>query len=166
MDSETSSEPVKIPTPHEYLKWSDYEYDHSDKTPDWFWVVGIVGLVAIIGAMIFKNFLFAIILLIGTLTIMLFGARKPEFIEFEINKRGIKVKNDLYPFATIKSFALKDEEGPYKLMIESDRLILPHIIIPLGDTNPEDIRKILNRFLPEEPFHESLVDKLSEHLGF
>ena len=97
---------------------------------------------------------------------MLFGAREPEMVNFEITKRGLKAKNNLYPFNSLESFAVRDHETPHKLMIESSRLFLPHIVMPLGDTDPEKVRAILSRFLPEVPFEESLIDELAERLGF
>lgn len=160
-DNLSTSHPQNI-----LLEWQDYEYTPTEKTSDWFWTVGLVGFTAVIIAFVFKNFLFAIVLLISTFTVMLFGAREPEIIRFEVTRRGLKAKNNLYPFDSLQSFALKDHEEPHKLMIESNRLFLPHIIIPLGDANPAQVRNILSQFLPEVPFEESLIDEWAERLGF
>ncbi len=148
------------------LEWLEFEYDHYEKSSDWFWIVGLSGLLLIVLAVIFKNFLFAIIILIGTFTVMMYAIREPELVHFQITNRGIKIKKDTYLYKDLHSFAIKDDQPPHRLMIESNRLLLPHIIIPLGETDPDEVRNILSKFLEEEPFEESITDMLSEHLGF
>lgn len=148
------------------LEWQALEYDPTEKSSDWFWVVGTIGTISIILAILFKNFLFAIILLLGTFIVMMYGARKPELITFSISTKGIRAKNDLYPFKNLIGFAIKSGEGPDKLLIHSNRLFLPHIILPIEDIDPELIRERLSIMLPEETFEESFVDTLIERLGF
>ena|SRR3989344_2533282 len=163
MDPDTSSDNKNTT---KLLEWLDYEYDHYDKSADWFWIVGLVGILIIVLAIVFRNFLFAIIILIGTFTVMMYAVRRPELIHFQITSRGIKIKNDFYLYKNLHSFAIKDDQPPYKLSIESSRQFLPHIIIPLGDADPDQVRGLLAKFLEEEPFDESIVDMLAEYLGF
>jgi len=148
------------------IEWLDYEYDHHEKSSDWFWITGAIAAGGVLLSFIFTNFLLAIIILIGAFTVIMFARREPELVHFEITSRGIKIKQTLYPFTDIKSFALKEDAEPFKLMIESGRFIFPHIIIPLGQTDPEDVREYLENFIYEEPFEESIIDNISEILGF
>lgn len=149
------------------IDWQDFEYiKQEDKSQDWFWVVGAITAGGILLAIILKNFLLALILLIGMGTAMALVNRKPELVTFSISTQGIKIKNNLYPLKEIDSFAIKDDKKPYKLMIESGRMIFPHIVIPLSHVDPEEVRDFLADFIPEVDFEESLVDKLSEQLGF
>ena len=152
----------KMPT----LEWQTFEYDHNEKSSDWFWVVGILGGIGIILAILFKDFLFAIVLLLGTFTVLMYGARKPELITVSISTKGIRAKNDLFPFKNLLGFALQDIEEPYKLMIHSNRPFLPHIIIPLDGIDPKLIRERLSVVLEEEQFEETFIDLLVERLGF
>lgn len=148
------------------IEWFDFEYSHEDKSQDWFWIVGAITAGGILLSIIFKNFLLALILLIGIGTVMALANRKPELIHFVISAQGIRIKNNLYPYGEISSFSLKDDTEPYKLMIESNRLIFPNLIVPLGDIDPDQIRDYLDNFLLETPFEESILDKISEQLGF
>jgi hypothetical protein len=148
------------------LEWQAFEYDYKEKTNDWFWVVGVGGFIAIILAIIFKNFLFAIVLLLGTFVTMMYGARKPELITFAIGAKGVTIKNDLYPYKNLIGYGLKVGEGPDKLMLHIDRLFLPHLILPIEDIDAELIRERLGKFLPEEEFEESPIDLFIEYLGF
>ena len=152
----------KMPT----LEWQAFEYNYNEKNSDWFWMVGIVGGVAMILAILFKNFLFGIVILLSTFTVLMYGARKPELVTFAITAKGIRIKNNLYSFKSLLGFAIKEDDNFAKLMIHSDRIFLPHIILPLDGVDPELFRERLSLFLDEEHFEETLVDIFVERLGF
>jgi len=148
------------------LQWQAFEYDYKEKTNDWFWVVGVAGFIAIVLSILFKNFLFAIVLLLGTFVVMMYGARKPEMVTFSIGAKGVTIKNDLYPYKNLLGYGLKVGEGPDKLMLHVNRLFLPHLILPIEDIDPELIRERLDKFITEEEFEESAIDLFVEYLGF
>jgi hypothetical protein len=43
---------------------------------------------------------------------------------------------------------------------------MPALKIPLGSTNPLQVREILIRFLPEKKQDDTIIDILSRRLGF
>ncbi|HYC83260.1 MAG TPA: hypothetical protein VEB60_01790 [Candidatus Paceibacterota bacterium] len=148
------------------IEWEAYEYDHFERSSDWFWAIGVIAFFGIIIALLFKNFLFAIIIFLSAYLIVTIARREPELVEFSIDDRGIRAKHELYPYQHILSFWVHEEPLRNKLMIKSDRFFLPYIIIPLGEANPGRIRDHLAKILPEVKHEESLIDLVSEHLGF
>ncbi len=150
------------------ISWETLEYEHKDRHPDWFWMAGLVGALGIIIAIVTLNFLFAVVILIATFTVMMYAAKKPEIVEVAINRRGVRVKNDFYPYSNIKSFAVKDVEeiGGDRLILHIDRFFLPHIVIKLEDADTEIVRDFLSEFLMEEPYEEPWIDFITERLGF
>lgn len=152
----------KYPT----IEWSVLEHAHQDRSSNWFWLVGIIGILGIVGAILLKNFLFAIIILISTFIIILYGSRRPEEIRINLSKKGLLIKNDLYPYNNIMYFSIKDYEESHKLMLYIDRAISPKVIIPIGDIDPDIIRDFLTKFVEEQPYEESISDLISERLGF
>lgn len=150
----------------ETITWQAYEYNPAEISRDWFIGVAAFGLLVLIIALFTKNFLFALLILIGTGLIILLGTREPELITFSITSKGLVIKDQLYLYRNLIAFGLKDHEQPHKLMIHTSRLLAPHIIIPLEDVDPELIRASLKKFLPEVHFEESLVDLFMEYLGF
>ncbi|NQV93095.1 hypothetical protein HQ403_01195 [Candidatus Kaiserbacteria bacterium] len=150
------------------ISWQGYEYTHHEKSSDWFWALGIVALSSAITAIIFKNILFALLLLIGAFTVALFAAKRPHLIHFEITRRGVTIDDALYPFSTLESFWIdEDEHGHHSLILKSQRLIMPYVVIPLDESVQfEDIRNILLIKLEEEEMQEPTSHKIFEFFGF
>ena len=148
------------------ISWQGYEYTYHEKSSDWFWALGIVALSSAVTAIIFKNILFALLILIGAFAVALFAAKAPHLIHFEINRRGVAIDNVLYPFNTLESFWIdEDVHGHLSLILKSERVIMPYIIIPLHDETNE-IRNILLGKLKEEELHEPISHKIFEFFGF
>ena len=144
------------------------EYINQKKSSDWFWVLGIVAISSAVTAIVFENILFALFILIGAFTIALFATKTPHLIHFEINKRGIGIDNILYPFGTLESFCIdEDEHGHNALILKSQRIVMPYIVIPLGKTvELENVRNLLLTKLEEEELHEPVSHRILELFGF
>ncbi len=149
-----------------HIRWQTFEYSHWEKSSDWFWLVGLVAFLGIILSIVFKNFLLAIIILIGGFSSMMYGSRKPESIGCEINPRGIKIKDLMFPMSNLESFSLREEFEPHTLYLKTKKLFSPKIAIPLNEVEPEIIRKFLSVYLPEEEHQESLLELIAERFGF
>ena len=68
------------------------------------------------------------------MTMFITSHRMPRIIEFEVSERGIRIRDDLYPYATLESYYL-DEENHYnpQLIAKSKKLFVPLLIIPIPD---------------------------------
>ena len=150
------------------ISWQGYEYVHREKNSDWFWALGIIALSSAITAIIFKNILFALLILIGAFTLALFAAKKPYLIHFEITRRGVSIDDTMYPFVTLESFWIdEDEYGHYTIILKSQRIVMPYIVIPLSELIEfEDVRNVLLTKLEEEELHEPVSHKILEFFGF
>lgn len=149
------------------LEWEALEYEHIEKTPDWFWGLALVALAAIAAAIFFENLLFAVVILLSAFTFALYGARAPKMERFSITDRGVSVGNNLYPYQTLDSFWVHDSpESRPVLLIKSKKTLMPLIAIPITHVNPRDIRERLLDELPEEEHHEPLSDKLMRFFHF
>ena len=65
--------------------WEAHEYIFQEKTSDWYWAVGIIAVSLAVLLIIFGNVLFALVVLIGSFTLSIFAARRPDLVRFEIN---------------------------------------------------------------------------------
>lgn len=154
---------------HITIQWRAHEYEHREKSPDWFWVFGIIAITGIITAIILKNILFAILIVVGSLTLALYAIRKPNLTHFEINNRGIRIDNSLHPYISLDSFWVTDieEERAPTLVIKSRKTLMPYIIIPLDDSvSSFEIRECLLSYLDEEEYEAPLLYKFTDYLGF
>ncbi|HEY4490254.1 MAG TPA: hypothetical protein VJC12_03310 [Candidatus Paceibacterota bacterium] len=150
------------------LSWQSLEYDHYERSNDWFWAVGIIAVSVAITAIIFKDILFAIIIIVGAFTLMLYATRAPHEIEISITDKGIKLDKIFYPYHSLESFWVEELDHRARILIKSQRLIMPYIIAPINrdEIDPEQVRKTLTRYLPQVFHSESIFHHWMEYLGF
>jgi len=149
------------------LSWHAAEYMQVKKHPDWYWAVGILTLGLFVTALVFNNFLFAVFMLLAGFTVAMYGARPARVVEFKLSGEGIHIHGSVYPYETLKSFWIFYHPPDVKeISIESQKMIMPHIKIPLGDMNHITVRSYLQQFMHERPQEESLVDVAARYFGF
>lgn len=151
------------------IEWGAHEHEHQEKTPDWFWALGLITLVGIVASLFFGNPLLAILLLVGGLVMGLFATRRPHYAEFALTQRGVIVENTLYPYQTLDSFWIDDIDlhRPPRLLIKSQKIMMPLIILPIAeDVDPDIVHRYLLQYLMEEECVEPLAHKFMEALGF
>jgi len=149
------------------LQWNAPEYRHEKRSVDWFWAVGIIAIALATTAVIYENILFAIFIVIGTFTLLMYAARAPRNVHFELTRKGIVINNTLYPYHTLESFWVHDYGDEGVLIIKSEKVLMPYLVIPLPDEiDNETVQEFLFDYLPEEEHPESLSEKVMEFLGF
>ncbi len=152
---------------NEKIQWSAPEYEHKKNSADWFWAVGIIALSLAITAIIYRNILFAIFIVLGAFTLLLYSARKPQVLYFELNSKGVRIGSVLYPYHTLKSFWLRENNKGVKLILESQKALMPHMSIPLSpEVDADAVHTFLLGHLPEEEQKESVSEALMDYLGF
>lgn len=148
------------------FSWSTPEYIGKERTPDWFWGVGLGALLAAALSIYFNNYLFAVFIVIATASLFLFTVRTPEHITYVINENGLQINDLLYPFSSLQSFWVEERMRVPKILFTSKKFFLPHIVVIIDEYNPDDIRKFLAERLPQVEQHEPLLQLIAERLGF
>jgi len=153
-------------TPHT-ITWEAPEHTHIEKTSDWYWILGIIAVAGSIASIIFNNALFGIVILLGAATMAIVAQREPRIVQFELSGKGLRIENDLYPYSTLDSFDLQEENlnGPL-LLIKSKKLFVPLFVIPIPEEYIQAIEEILWSRLEEEHLEEPLSHQLLEFFGF
>ena len=149
------------------FSWQAPEYEHFEKHPKWYWVMGGILLAIVVYALVTNSILMAItFILIGMLG-YIYAEREPLIIEMEINPDGIKVDNYFYDYDDVRSFWIfyEVEEGFKILSLHSKKTFLPHVHIPIGDANPIKIRETLLSYLPEIRQELTILDRLEKLIG-
>jgi hypothetical protein len=150
------------------LHWQTFEYELRERSTDWFWAVGIISIAVAITAIIFNNVLFAIVILIGGFALSLYAARPPKEIDIVISDKGILLEKYFYPYRTLESFWVEERGGGSRILVKSQRLVMPYIVIPINEEEAdiETVKGILRKYLPEVFHSESIFHRLMEYLGF
>ncbi len=149
------------------FSWEAPEYEHEEKNPRWYFLMGGILLLVIIYALWTNSLLMAItFILIGMLG-YIYAEREPRMIRMEINSDGIQIDNYFYKHEDLKSFWIfyEVEENIKLLSLHGKRSFLPHIHIPIGDANPILIREVLVEYLPEIRQEFTTIDRLERMIG-
>lgn len=145
--------------------WSALEYEQKERGTDWFWALGVIIVASSIASLIYGNYFFAILLILGGLSFWMFAIRKPEMIHYELNDKGLQIENQLYPFERIKSFFVRTDTSP-ALFIKSERVFMPMLSMPLNGVSPMEVREVmLSKNIPEEEMQEHFSERVIESLG-
>ena len=144
-------------------------YEERQRSVDWYWAVGIIALVIAVVAIIYRNYLLALLVIVGVFALLLYAARKPRMVLFELAPSGIRINNVLYPYAALRSFWIHHHRGgtPRQNCYHVRKTFMPYIIIPLPDSpRADDMHRFLAERLKEEEHPDSLSEVLLERLGF
>jgi len=154
------------PTPRS-VTWEAPEHHHVEKGNDWFFALVIVVVSIVIVAILFNNVLLALLLGLAGGALFVSGAKKPSIIPFAVTVRGVKIDDRLYPYSTLDSFWIDEEDprGP-QLLIKSEKKLMPLMVLPIPITHIDEIESILSERLPEEELLEPLFVKVLELFGF
>lgn len=150
----------------EKIQWKAFEYNHREKSSDWFWAVGIIAFSVATAAIIFNNIIFGIFIILSAFTLCLFAARKPLLINIELNSKGIVVDKRMYPYQTLDKFCVSQGSHGDVIILKSKKAILPYVTIPADQVDPQEIKEYLSRYLDEEEMVLPLTDAITEYLGF
>ena len=156
----------------EKLIWSALEYEEKDRSPDWFWALGIIVVTSSIASIIFENYFFAVLLILSGVLLGFFAIKKPDIVTYELNQKGLTIRDRLYPYENIKSFWIQvDFQGEAGLkpifFIHSERAFMPIISMPIDETIAQDIHSIMtSKNIPEVEMKEHASEKIMEALGF
>ncbi|OGI64174.1 hypothetical protein A2914_00500 [Candidatus Nomurabacteria bacterium RIFCSPLOWO2_01_FULL_41_21] len=152
------------------ITWSAFEYEHKEKNNDWFWALGIIIVAGALTSLIYGNYFFAMLLIIGGVLMGYFAKKAPGITDYELNEKGFKIKNRLFPYESIKSFWVQvDSEKNLKptLFIRSSRMFMPILSVPIEPYHGEKIRAmILAHNIAEEEIKEHPSEKIMDALGF
>jgi hypothetical protein len=148
------------------IHWQSHEYEHWDRSPDWFWAVGIITVAAAATSIILGNVLFAVVLVLGGFTLSMFAQRKPKTLDIVVDETGVRVDNLFYPYRLLESFWIEDDGTP-RLFLKSKKVIMPFLIFHISEeVDLQKLQDMLILQLPEEYHSETALEKLFERLGF
>ena len=150
------------------IEWSALEYEPVERHPNWFWAVGGGAGLIVIVSILLGNLLLALLIAIGAGALLIHESRghEPREVMFGITRRGVRIHERLYPFDTLHSFWIHHDEPVRKISFRSEKALMSRIVLPMPDElDHEEVRVILQEFLPEEPHEPTLAEALTEYLG-
>ena len=148
------------------IEWDAHEYEHKERSMDWYWAVGIIAVSVAVASIIFDNVIFGILIIVAAASLSLFINRPPETIRMELDQNGITRGHVRYPMHTLRSFWIDEEHSHPKIIFRSHKMFMPLIVVPLGNADPERIHGALSKVMPEEYHALPWLEAVLEYLGF
>jgi hypothetical protein len=149
------------------VTWEAPEHHHVEKGNDWFFALAIVVAALVVVAILFNDVLFALLIGLAGGALAVSAAKRPSIIPYAVTIRGVRIGEDIHPYATLESYAIDEEDprGP-QLLIKSKRRVMPLMILPIPVDHVDEIESILKEKLVEEDLQEPLFMKILELFGF
>lgn len=148
------------------FEWTALEYEKIEHGQYWFIGMGAAAVFLIIIGIFAKSYFFIAFIILAYIVVALYAKREPRELLFSITPEGIKIGSAFHKFSDLKSFWILDREDGKYLSIETTKVLSPFLRIPLGNTDPKMVKKIVSRFLQEKEHEELLTDQIAKIIGF
>ena len=77
------------------ISWSAPEYEEQERSPDWFWALGVIVITGSLAAIIYSNYFFAILIILSGSLLWFYSKKSPELVNYELTSKGFQVKSKL-----------------------------------------------------------------------
>lgn len=154
------------PTPGGSVEWEASEYIHHEKGAGWILLVVIVALVAAGIAVWFKQWLFAVLIVVMAATFGFYGFRRPRTMHYSVNDVGVEIGSKKYDYGSFRAFGVVPEGAFYSISLIPTQRFSPAVNIYFAESDGEKIVDILGDHLPMEEMHSDLIDVIMRKLRF
>ena len=150
------------------LSWKAPTHEYTERSPDWFWALGLLSLAGAGISIFFSNVLLAVIIGLGAVCFALLALKPPKLCTITITNEGVQVEEALYPLRSLISFWIDEvsRETP-QLIIGTRSFLNPVLVLPLEPhVSIEELREHMLTLIPEEEQYESMFSHLASFFGF
>lgn len=150
-------------------EWEGREYEHTPRSADWYWVLGIIAAAGAIAAVLFESYLLALLIVVAAAAVALRAAKEPPVHRFTLVEDGLLIGEEMHPFRKMHSFSVFesiDGSLPPELSIKNDSWFTPHFVIPLADVDVDLVYDHFLKHVDEDEHKPTVVDLVAAWLGF
>lgn len=149
------------------ISWSASEFIAYHKSFVWYLQIFVV-LVVVAAVLFFltRDVISTVsVVLIGILFIV-FAGRKPRVLNYGIDESGIHIGEKLYPFASLRSFAVVDEGQLHSITLLPLQRFMPAVSMYFEPQDEAKIVETLGAYLPKEDRKQDMVDRFMHKIRF
>jgi hypothetical protein len=147
------------------LTWQAHEYEWKERSVDWFWTVGLVGVAGLVLAILVHDTLFGILIFCSFGFLAYLSIRKPDVLTVTLTDTSIIIGENVMPFKTLKQFYVTSDTNTPSLLLMTNRFFIPMTSVPLENVDPSEVREVLLQSVEEKEMEESRSHKLLERIG-
>lgn len=153
-------EPLKI-----LLAWTAPERPFKKRGREYFTTAGaIVFLIGVI-LLFLKEWLLIVVMIALMFVAYIMSTVEPRKVEHKITNQGIVTGNRRYRWEELGRFWFTEKWGEKILHLENLFSLPRQLLMLLGETKQEQVKKILSDYLPFEEPEKTWVDNASEWLS-
>lgn len=146
-----------------FFSWKFNEFDHHERSSRWYMWAAIALGALLVYSFLSSNFLFGMIIVISSLTMILLRRNNKE-VEFSIMEDGISIDDKFHEYNSLQNFFIIYQPPEVKtLYFEPKSVFSLRIPVNLTDQDPSAVRKVLREYLEEDldQENEPLSDQVS-----
>ena len=150
-------------------EWEGREYEHTPRSADWYWALGIIAAAGAIAAVLFGSYLLALLIVVAAAAIALRAAKEPPVHRFTLVEDGLMIGEEFHSFSRMISFTVFesiDGSLPPELSIKNDTWFTPHLVIPLEGVDADLVYDHFLTHVDESAHQPTVVDLVAAWLGF
>lgn len=148
------------------IEWTAPSHALRERSSDWYWSFGIIVFAFALGSILYGNYLFAILVLVGSLTLLMHAWREPKTHRFALNEAGLAIDGVMHSYSTLESFWIDPNIIPHRIVLQPQHTLSQAFVIPIEESSREEIRARLLRHLVEKEQHEGIASIILYQLGF
>ena len=171
--SEKSTQPATTKSPRPaaaasekpILAWQGQEFPEYSRNRKWYVLVGVIGVLLTVGALILQQWLTAPVFALATYVVLRHADDKPRTLTYQISRLGVTVGGKFHPFGELKTYWIVYNPPAKTVTFQSTGRLKPLVKLHLEDVDPEAVREALKPYLAETPKQsEDFIDKFSRFI--
>jgi hypothetical protein len=149
------------------ITWQASEFVHYEKSGIWFLVLLIIATaLALVGVFVFKNWTFAVLIVVMAVAIVVIGRRPPRMVEYMLSPGGITIDQKHFNLHDFKYFGVVQEGAFYSVRLVPHKRFMPMVSVFLPSDQAEQIVDIFGTALPMERVELDIIDRFVERIRF
>ncbi len=108
-------------------------------------------LIAVVAALVFAYYTWSVV--------------PAELIDYKITSRGLRIAGKLYEWNVFTRWWMETKWEHELLCLETPAEIVGRVVVPLGETKPMQVEKVMNTLLLHERPADTDMDKMGKWLG-
>lgn len=150
------------------MNWSAPEFHYSEKNTTWRIGSIVVAIIALLVAILQKNILFGLFILLAEGLLLFDIQKKPRDLTYEITEEGVFVnQGEKHIYQELLGFSLFNDplsKNYHELVLHTRGKLIRFIKILVPDELVEEMRDFLLDHLDELEYEESLMNHFSKRL--
>lgn len=126
------------------------EHTYYERSIDFYWAVGIIGVVLSVLAFLLKDALFGVLIIIGFFLYGYSSYKKPVDVDVTITNKDITIGDDLFAISKVSAFRILDIGNEKDVVFLIKRSYQPRVSVTLPDGVADSLKNALNQILEED----------------